>query len=70
MTEIFNATAEIRALTFALVSSAGNVEGCDPQEVGLALSLLQREVDARCTLIDEACQGGSPAPQAQRSRKK
>ena len=60
MSEILNATSEIKSLVFAAVSVAQNTEGEDPQEVSLTLALLQQQITARCEAIDEACRTSPP----------
>jgi ferritin-like protein len=55
MMEIRNATTEIRSLMFAVTSVAMNTEGRSPEEIDLAVALLDQQISARCDFIDEAC---------------
>lgn len=56
MTDILNATAEIRSFVFTLVSVAKNTEGYSDEEVDYTLALLQQQITARCEAIDSLCQ--------------
>jgi len=66
MVEILTATAEIRSLVFALVSTAQNTDGYDPEEINFTLALLHQQVNARCEAIDAQCQPASEKASSRR----
>ena len=62
MIAILDATQEIRCLVLSAVSVAASVEqGQNPDDINLTLALLQRQINDRCALIDEACRSSSPS---------
>lgn len=55
MSDIMQATLEIRSFVFAIESVARNTEGRDPDDVGFTLAILSAQINERCQLIDDVC---------------